>query len=430
MDGAAAIVLASLCALSLVASTPPLELNALPDPKALAQWLWEHAPEFQLARSRIAQAKADADRAHLLPNPQLDFSVNTLPVGQTNPAGLQNPYANVPNYNVGLSELIELGKRGPRQEAASQAARAVAYDALEQLRQRYHELQEHLGEIAAAEVRVDALRRLADDAARLTAIQRARLNTGDAAATDADRAQLEEDLFRANLGEAEESLMGELRACSQLVGGPCVAFKDPVKAQAWLSTPLAIENARADERPDVKSFEATAASARAAQTLAQRRAIPDPTLRLGYVRDQFVISGNQLNSFYVGLSIPLPVFDHGQADAKAAAATAQAADAARQQTESLRAVELSRIDEQTHSLKERQQLLNARALPLAKDVVERLDAAVKRGGAGFSELVLARRSLGELIINANQLDLASYRLQVARARATGGLPLPLEVTTP
>ena len=45
-------------------------------------------------------------------------------------------------------------------------------------------------------------------------------------------------------------------------------------------------------------------------------------MRVGYVYDSFVVSGNQRHSLGVSLSLPLALFDHGQAGAQAAQARA------------------------------------------------------------------------------------------------------------
>ena len=281
--------------------------------------------ELQLARARVANARADSQRALLLPNPTLDSSANTLPVGETNPAGVG--FANVPNYAVGLSELVELGKRGPRQDATRQAARAAVFDARAQLAERYHDLQEAIGEVAASERRVAQLTELVADAARLSAVQRSRAEKGDSAVLACDCARLEEQKLQTALREQQALLLSNLRVCSAVAGVPCEPFEDPTLGTAWLARLRGQYPEEAiEQRPDVLSLEAASRSARAAQALARARAIPDPTLRLGYVRDQFVISGNQPNSLFVGLSVPLPLFDHGQADAAAAAVTAEAAE--------------------------------------------------------------------------------------------------------
>src|SRR5690242_15250930 len=106
-------MLAVVVALSLSAPGGALKLSSLPAEPDLAQLLWERSPELQLSRGRVAQARGDYERALLLPNPNLDVSMNTIPVGPLNTAadpGLTNPW-DVPNYAFGVSELIELGKR-------------------------------------------------------------------------------------------------------------------------------------------------------------------------------------------------------------------------------------------------------------------------------------------------------------------------------
>src|SRR5690348_5070353 len=112
-------MLSALVAVSLGAV---LELSKLPGDGELAQLLWERAPDLQLARARVAQARADYEPALLVSNPNLDLSLNALPVGAQNPgAPVTNPWLEVPNYGFGLSELIELGKRGPRQDSTRRA---------------------------------------------------------------------------------------------------------------------------------------------------------------------------------------------------------------------------------------------------------------------------------------------------------------------
>ena len=67
--------------------------------------------------------------------------------------------------------------------------------------------------------------------------------------------------------------------------------------------------------------------------------------------------------------------------------------------------------------------------PLARDVVQRLESAVTRGGAPLPDLLLARRTLGDLQLDAADLDLFAFHLTVAQARAAGELP-PLPENIP
>src|SRR5262245_59762555 len=260
-------------------STPagPLDLAHLPDDAALAQLLWTRSPDLVPARNKIAAARGDVVRAHLLPNPSLDASWNTIPVGQTNPPGLSSPLANVPNYAVSLSTLVEIAKRGPRQQAARGALDAATLDAYELLRQRWYDLRERIAEVAAARLRVAALTDLQSDAHRLTELQRARAARGDTAGLETDRAALDEMKFEANLSDERQKLAEALVACTHVAGIACQPFADASEASAYLGTGLAQqEPGDIAARPDLRSLDAQRESAEASLELARNRRIPDP----------------------------------------------------------------------------------------------------------------------------------------------------------
>ncbi len=412
----------------VLGATAPLELSTLGEGKALPELVWRQSPELQAARIKVAQAEAERRKALRLPNPGLDLSVNTLPVGPLNPPGLQEPFLNVPNVAVGLSVLLELGKRGPRQEATAEAARGAALDALDQVRRKVLDLEDVIGDVAAAQVRVDALVTLGEDARRLTALQQSRADKGDASDLDADRARLELETTLTALGEAKELLAATLRQCSDTVSTPCVGFTGTAQAAAWLERRFEHSGELPVGRPDLRALEAAVRSARAAQLLAARGWIPDPTLRVGYVRDQFVASGNQQNSLFVGVSLPLPIFQHGQDDAEAAAVAALSAERARDQLLATAQAQLGQLGAEVTSVESRQQRIREQALPLARSVVDRLDAAVVRGAAPLQELLLARRSLAELLLTAAELDRTVFHLHVARARLENSLDSLPELT--
>ena len=403
---------------ALGASPQALDLSQVADGARLPEVVWQQAPELHDARVRLAAAEADRKRALRLPNPGLDVGLNTLPIGPLNPPGLADPFLNVPNVAIGLSVLLELGKREPRQEATAEAARAAALDVV---RRRTLDLEEVIGDVAAAQVRVDALTNLADDARRLSELQTARASKGDTSELDADRARLELEGTLTALGEAREQLQAALRGCVEIVAVPCAPFADVKQANAWLDRALDVKSGPVEKRADLRSLEAAVRSARAAQRLAQNRWIPDPTVRVGYVRDQFVISGNQQNSLFVGFSIPLPFFEHGQDDAEAAGVAAQSAERARDALVAAARSQLETLGAELTAVEARQKRVREQSLPLARSVVERLEAAVSRGAAPLQELILSRRTLAELLLTAAELDRTDFHLHVARARLGSSL---------
>ncbi|MBL8911330.1 MAG: TolC family protein [Archangium sp.] len=409
--------------LALVLSAgQPLDLSSVGDGASLPELVWKQSPELRDARIRIAQADAERRKALRLPNPGLDLGLNTIPVGPLNPPDLKDPFLNVPNVAVGLSVLLEIGKRGPRQEATSEAARAAALDALDLVRRRTLDLEDLIGDVASAQVRVDALQSLGADAQRLAELQAARADKGDTSALDADRAKLEVEGTLTAIGEAQELLAATQRACAEIVAIPCTQFADVTQANAWLDRHVRT-GGPVEQRPDVRALEASIKSARAAQLLASRGWLPDPTVRFGYVRDQFVVSGNQQNSFFVGVSMPLPLFERGQDDAEAARIAAETTEQARARLLEAANAQLTRVDAEIVTVETRQKRVKEQSLPLARSVVSRLDAAVTRGAAPLQELLLARRTLAELLLTAAELDRTVFHLRVARARLSSSLEL-------
>src|SRR5262249_50234389 len=131
---------AVLPASSYAETSPPaasLTAGDYSDPAKLVGLLWDRSQDVLEARRAAATAASEVTRAQKLPNPTLDFSWGTIPIGRTNPPDLEDPIGNVPNYNVGLSELIEFAKRGPRQAASAAELQAARYEALAVLGDRY-----------------------------------------------------------------------------------------------------------------------------------------------------------------------------------------------------------------------------------------------------------------------------------------------------
>ncbi|HZX42336.1 MAG TPA: TolC family protein, partial [Myxococcaceae bacterium] len=316
-------------AVALAATAPnpeSLDLSSSPADAELVALLWTRSPDLVTARAKLGQAEAEVTRSEVFPNPGFDFQWGTLALGPTNPPGLDK-LADVPSYTFTLNQPIEIGKRGPRQAASRSAREAAVFDAIETLRQRWFDLQERISEVATAEIRVGALEETVRDAQRLADLQGERQKRGDIGGLDVDRALLEAEKYASNLGQERERLSAALLLCAQTVGLPCRPFGSTDAARAFLTARLAASPPAPaiEQRPDLRSLQAQEASARSSLDLAKNRWIPDPTFRLGFVLDQFVISGNQHQSLMVGVSLPLPFFDHGQADARAASALAEAA---------------------------------------------------------------------------------------------------------
>src|SRR5262249_12227747 len=129
---------------------------------------------------------------------------------------------------------------------------------------------------------------------------------------------------------SRSDLESALSACAQTMLATC----DPtgagladVDAAAPLPQNVASMGAEVEKRPDVQAAKLESAAAESDAILAGRRILPDPSLRIGYYRDQTQLaplggSTSTPNWMNLTLTVPLPIFDRGQHDSAKARAHA------------------------------------------------------------------------------------------------------------
>lgn len=405
-----------------------LHLAALPDDDGLAALLWKRHPDFAELRGQLAESRADVDRARLRPNPELEAYWETIPVGPTNPEFTEelNRLTDIPTYGVALSQQFEIAKRGPRIRAAQHDREASLLEARESLRQHVLDVLEHVAEIAGEQARGAILERLVDDAVRLADLEKRRARGGEGTGLDAARAQVEAERLRAQLDETRSDLEVLLASCARLAAARCVPFPDETSARRFL-----IERANGwrehefdgSRRADLLALDERVTAYTERERLARAHAIPDPEVRFGYENDTYIVAGNHQHGLSLGIALPLPLFDRGQADAREAAALAEA-------HRSRRNLLVQRLHHERPSLQagadaaaRRRDRLNSTTVPMARAVADALVEAVRRGGAPLQELLLARRAQSELELEAAEAELDAFRAALALARLAGSAPV-------
>src|SRR5262249_38942482 len=157
----------------------------------------------------------------------------------------------------------------------------------------------------------------------------------------------------------------------------------------------------------IAAANATLQAAGARATLAKRHAIPDVTVRMGYTYDTFATAGNQRQSLGLGVQLPLPVLDQGQADLQAATATRESAVRVRDSLVTSGRQVLSAATRQRDLVAARIRQLNV-ALSTARQLRDATLGAARQGGASQVDVLLAVRAYQELLLDRIDLDADAY----------------------
>lgn len=370
------------------------------DLSTLIELVRRRSPGLQVDLLAADVARADARQARLLGNPVLDATWGTIPIGETNPPNLGSPLTSIPSYSVGVSYTFPLGKRGPRQERGNAIAEGATHVAEASARGQGLELARILGRVAVTRLRIDGLRSLAAQQRVVIELTRARLAQGFGTPLDIDRLEIELSRSEQQVLVTEAEEQAGLTACAAYVGVPCRAMASAEDARAlvvaWAKRASA-GTPHVEMRPDVRALEAFQRASVAEAELARAQALPDPTVRLGYTYDQFTVSGNQANSLNVTVSLPVTIFDHGQAQL-------QAAEARRARLQQQRALTLRSSVTRVTALREllrlqqKRQEAIAKTLPRARAVLDDLQRAANGRLIPFTDVIQARRTLDELLV--------------------------------
>ena len=397
----------------------------------LAELVWEHSPEVIEAREQVGVASSEVTRARLYHNPQLDVSWNTIPIGETNPTDLHDPIGNVPNYVVGISELFDLAKRGPRQAAAAAELEASQAEAAAVFADRFFELLRAVGHIAGSQVKATLVSEQVEEGERLIQLEEARAEKGEIARMIVERSETEQARLQAARDAARTELEAARAECAGAVAVPCPPFESGDAARRFLRQQAAepLPTAWSPEiearRPDLSGLDAALRAADQHMVLAKRQAIPDVTVRLGYEYDTFVVSGDQRQSLALGMQMPLPVLDQGQADVEAASAALLRARRARAALVAASQITLDAATRQRSLINGRIDKLQG-ALEKADSLRHSMEGAAQQGGLSLVDVLLARRRYQELVLEGADLDGEAYdtALKIRQAAAIFPRPAP------
>jgi len=400
-------------------SQPPAESLSLTEAQRAA---FERNWDLLAAKSGIGLATAQLIVAKEFPNPTANWT--TFKVGSRQAA---TPLGNTlwdRNYDslATVSQLIEIaGKRHDRQMAARagiQGAKARFYDAKRTLDQGVTKA--YIAALLAQE-NVLVLNQSAGYLRHEAQIAEVRFKAGDISESDEKQIEINADQFELQAKAAEATAVQARIGVEVLMGltHPKGAWR-PVESLdnlAGLLAPPPAETKPNAARPDVLAAEADLRGGLANLKLQKALRIPDPTFSLGYEHEP-PGGGPPVDTFNLGVSFPLPLWNRNGGNIKAAQASLQQFEFALGKVRTQAKADVANAEVEYGEADSRLHRYQEQIRPKATQVRESVAFAYEKGGASLVDLLDAERTDNDVRLAAAQAlsDTASAVADLKAAR--------------
>ncbi len=295
------------------------------------------------AQYNIGQSQADAVIASAIPNPTFSFQLSELSGNLNNGASAtgcsQSPGVSCgPAEYFSFSQLLEVaGKRGLRVQSSGFATQAAESDFRDALRIFSNMVRHAYYGLLQAQKNRWLAQEITGHYQTIAKANRLRLDSGDIAESDFLRVKMEAVRAESDLDNAQAAVEQAKAHLAMILRWPEQSLTFEAKEQ-WPEVKDIGQNlgngqliAKAlQQRPDLQADQLRAAQADKELELAHRLKYPDVTVTAGYARDP---SNNALNSGFVGVSVPLPLFYQYKGEADKAAVNFSQSRLAAEQTE-------------------------------------------------------------------------------------------------
>jgi len=398
------------------AAGPPLSLR---ETKRIA---FSNNWDLLAARADVDIAAAQRIVAREFPNPTLSLSTVQIDVdrgsGTVRGNGLwQRSYDTI----AAVSQLFEIGgKRSARQQSAAAGTRAAEAKFRDARRLLDQAVTKAYVEVLLARTNVQILQRSAASLRKEADIAVARLKAGDISLADKSQIEMAADRLELDAKSAEAAAAAAKIALQVLVGArdPRAEWEPADSLETLASGTGAIrEPAEAPVRPDFQAAEAAAQQARADLRLQKAMRVPDPTVLLQYEHEP----PDQVNTVGVGVSFPLPLWNHNRGNIEAARARADQAALKMEQTRVQAAAEIASANISYRAALEKWQRQRDVIVPKSDKIRETVSFAYEKGGASLLDLLSAQR-------NDNDVRVAAAQAAADAANAAATLKTALNIT--
>lgn len=332
----------------------------------------ERSPSARALRAGVSVADAEVDLAGVYPNPELGY----LFMGRFDGS---NQAINGTQHQAWIDvPLLIAGQNDARRAAAAGAARAERAELEVSLLALEVEARRAFIGLLAAQERVARLASARGELDTLMGVVRERAGAGAQSRYDETRMALEIARVEADLATARADVVEAQTRLAALAGRPGWQPRADGRLEA-----LRREAAGAATPPAVLAMEARVRAAELDVERAERERVPE--LRLGV--GSYLTTDPDSSSLVAGLTIPLPIFDPGDAAVGRARAARDAAEEARVATE---AGARARVTGMRAAVRARQVALErfeSEALGRLPEIQAMAEASYRLGASGVFELL-------------------------------------------
>jgi cobalt-zinc-cadmium efflux system outer membrane protein len=261
------------------------------------------SPAVAVELARVDEARAAARSAQVIDNPDLSYMGNLLT------GGANTGSANF--HQLMLQQRVPLwGQRNARVDVARRELSSAGFGAAANITQLLLDTRRAFTLLLAAQASLTLLRAFDDDLSKVEEVVLGRQRGGVATEYDVARTRVERRALLARIRGAEGDVIRARAELAVLLGQPgrIYAAMGELLPEDLPTDYAQVWETRAEKQPALEAARADTAAAEASVRSARRKVAPTPTVQGGIIRTQ-----NQASTMaYVGLSVPLAIFDHGQ----------------------------------------------------------------------------------------------------------------------
>lgn len=388
--------------MTLAAYIQPLQADTLTLQHALAK-IDEQSRPLKAAEAEMQMRLADAWQAGLLPNPLLSIEVDDF-----GGSGFYRGFKHA-EYSLSLTQPIDLsGKRTARQNVALAAVSKSYwnYEALKQTISR--DLKAAFVNLVALQEHLNITEGLHQIAEEILASTNDKVASGKIQGFQKHRALMAYHVSKLVHNKARVDVSAARGMIAALLSDPCINFDEvfyPLLTVEPLQ-PLSYYEGNLENNPELASLRMDVYIASQAHRLERANRIPDLD-----VTASVNAANEEGGSFFIGFSIPIPVFDQNQGNICRSSWQTWQANYAQQDLEITLRTKLSALYQGLqHSyqavLSQQGDLQNC-----AKEILEAAQEGHKQGKIELLELLDAHRTCGE--IHNNYIEsLKEYHLRL------------------